>query len=111
MKFQSTREAFVLHHWDVGKNKADNILINGKGRIDPDQRDANGEIDFENNMPLATFVVTKGFRYRFRMVSPGFTLCPIQVSIENHSMIIIATDTSSVKPLQVQSLIIHPGER
>ena len=21
-----------MHHWDTGKNKADNVLINGKGR-------------------------------------------------------------------------------
>ena len=30
--FQTTRDAFVMHHWDTGKNKADNVLINGKGR-------------------------------------------------------------------------------
>ena len=23
----------MLHHWDTGKNKADNLLINGKGRF------------------------------------------------------------------------------
>ena len=108
---QSTREAFILHHWDVGKNKADNILVNGKGRIDQDQKDANEGIDTTNEMPLSTFHVTKGFRYRFRMVSPGFTLCPILVSIENHSMYIIASDTFPVEPIQVGSLIIHPGER
>ena len=101
----------MLHHWDAGKNKADNILINGRGRINPDQREVNIAISSDNKMPLATFFVTKGIRYRFRIVSPGFTLCPIQVSIESHSMIIIASDTAPVKPIEVQALIIHPGER
>ena len=109
--FQSTREAFVLHHWDVAENQADNILINGKGRINKDQKDINKNIDESNNMPLATFVVKKGFRYRFRMSSPGFTLCPIVVSIENHSMTLIDSDSASLKPIKLNSFIIHPGER
>lgn len=100
-----------MHHWDVGKNKADNILINGRGRIDQDQTDANPDINESNNMPLATFVVTKGYRYRFRMVSPGFTLCPILMSIENHILTVIASDDGSDEPMEVNSLIIHPGER
>ena len=101
----------MLHHWDAGKNKADNILINGRGRIEPDQREVNIAISSDNKLPLATFFVTKGIRYRFRIVSPGFTLCPIQVSIQSHSMIIIASDTAPVKPIEVQALIVHPGER
>ena len=97
----------------MGKNKADNILVNGRGRINSDQKAANccKEIDATNELPLANFVVTKGFRYRFRILSPGFTLCPILMSIQNHNMTVIATDTSPVEPIEVQSLIIHPGER
>ena len=101
----------MLHHWDVGKNKADNILINGRGRIDQDQVDANSDINESNNMPLATFMVDKGLRYRFRMVSPGFTLCPILMSIENHTLTVIASDDGSDEPMAVSSLVIHPGER
>ena len=70
---QGTREVFVLHHWDTGKNKADNLLINGKGR----------KVKFGDNeefsTPTEVFHVEKGSRYRFRVISPGFTLCPIQV--------------------------------
>ena len=108
---KATREAFVLHHWDNGTNKADNILINGKGRIDLDQAAENPTINKSNSMPLETFVVKKGFRYRFRMVSPGFTLCPIVMSIENHTLTVIASDDGSDEPLDVESLVIHPGER
>ena len=118
----------------MGKNKADNIIINGRGRIYPDQVDAkkkyqeklsksihayfgnnwytaHTEIYPSNKMPLATFTVTKDKRYRFRIASPGFTLCPIQISVEKHTITVIASDTGSVRPLKVQSLIIHPGER
>ena len=100
-----------MHHWDLGKNKADNILINGRGRIDPDQKEANEDINETNNLPLETFWVTKGFRYRFRIVSPGFTLCPILISVQNHTLTVIASDTGFDEPLSVESLVIHPGER
>ena len=108
---QATREAFVLHHWDSGPNKADNILINGRGRINLNQSVGNKESNGTNEFPLTNFVVTKGFRYRFRIVSSGFTLCPVLMSIENHSMTVIASDTSAVEPISIESLIIHPGER
>ena len=111
VNIQATREAFVLHHWDSGPNKANNILINGRGRINLNQSVGNKAINGTDEFPLTNFVVTKGFRYRFRIVSPGFTLCPILMSIENHSMTVIASDTSSVEPVNIESLIIHPGER
>lgn len=96
----ATREAFVLHHWDTGKNKADNMLINGMGRSE------NG-----TKTPYASFHVKSGYRYRFRIVSPGFTLCPIQVSVENHTLTLIASDTESIEPVEVNSFILHEGER
>ena len=77
----------------------------------PDQEKVNNATISHNTMPLAAFFVRKEMRYRFRMVSPAFTLCPIQVSIEGHSMAIIAADTVPVKPTEVQALVIHPGER
>jgi len=67
---QSTREAFVLHHWDTGKNKADNLLINGRGKYKPIEG---------KKTPWTSFAVKGGKRYRFRVISPGFSLCPIQV--------------------------------
>ena len=85
---------------DTGKNKADTILINGKGRTE------NGP-----KTPFATFNVKSGFRYRFRIISPGFTLCPIEVSVENHNLTLIASDTHSIVPMEVTSFIVHEGER
>ena len=85
---------------DTGKNKADTILINGHGRTE------NGP-----KTPFATFNVKSGFRYRFRIISPGFTLCPIEVSVENHNLTLIASDTHSIVPMEVTSFIVHEGER
>ena len=56
--FKSTREAFVLHHWDTGKNKADSLLINGKGRF----KTFGGQI--KTTTPTAVFNVESGTRLR-----------------------------------------------
>ena len=50
-------------------------------------------------------------RYRFRVISPGFTLCPISVSIDNHTLTMIASDGSPFRPVEVQSVVLEPGER
>ena len=76
------------------------MLINGRGR------NQNG-----TKTPYATFQVRSGFRYRFRIVSPGFTLCPIEVSVENHTLTVIASDTHAVSPIEVNSIVVHEGER
>ena len=44
-------------------------------------------------------------------MSPGFTLCPIVVSVDDHNLTMIASDGAPFKPQQVQSFIVHPGER
>lgn len=94
------REAFILHHWDTGKNKADGVLVNGFGRTVGQSR-----------TPLATFHVTSGKRYRFRLISPGFTLCPIQFSVDDHELTVIASDTAPVDPYKVRTIIVQEGER
>ena len=76
------------------------MLINGKGRTSDGLK-----------TPFSTFHVRSGFRYRFRVTSPGFTLCPIEVSVENHTLTLIASDTSNLEPVEVNSFILHEGER
>ena len=70
---------------------------------------------FETNLldriPMATFFVTSNKRYRFRLLSPGFTLSPIRMSIDNHTLHVIATDSGPVKKIKVKSIVIFPGER
>jgi len=38
-------------------------------------------------------------------------LCPILISVENHTLTVIASDNGSDEPMSVESLVIHPGER
>lgn len=93
-------EKFLAHHHSDGDNKVRNILINGFGRyrgekVEQENHDENG-----NEMPLAIFAVNKGFRYRFRLINAGFLNCPIEVSIDNHTMQVISTDGRSIVPVE-----------
>ena len=103
---------------------SENLLVNGRGRFTDDQFNYNPKYNLtqtaknnffkENNydkLPLSTFFVTKGKRYRFRVIYFGFTYCPVMVHIEEHDMTIIATDASPVRPKKVKSFIIHSGQR
>ena len=103
---------------------SDNILINGLGRLPNDSfikndmykdyRESNRN-PFEENLldhlPLANFFVTSKKHYRFRMMNPGFTIAPIRISIDNHTLYVIATDPGPVVETPVKSIVIFPGER
>ena len=69
------------------------------------------EVNLLDRLPLATFFVTANKRYRFRLLSPGFTIAPIRMSIDNHTLYVIATDSGPVKLKKVKSIVIFPGER
>ena len=118
-----------MMHWDGGKGASSNILINGRGRFFEDSllanplylkfhQTTNDYINFNpfektllNFLPMETFYVTSGKRYRFRIMNPGFTVCPIRLTIDHHSITVIQTDSYGVEPKKVRSLVIFPGER
>ncbi|KAK6192790.1 hypothetical protein SNE40_004203 [Patella caerulea] len=80
-------------------------LINGKAR--------KFDVKHENNTaktPVSEFEVTQGQRYRFRLIG-GSSACAFQVSVDSHTLLVIANDGVPVKPLVVDALIISPGER
>ncbi|KAF8888308.1 laccase-5 [Infundibulicybe gibba] len=83
----------------VGPAAADSTLINGKGRY------VGGEL-----VDLAIINVTKGRRYRFRLVSiscePNYTF-----SIDGHQITIIEADGESTRPVTVDALTIFAGQR
>ena len=60
--------------------------------------------------PLTWFNVTRGQKYRFRVIGVG-SLYPLRISIDNHHLTIISTDGYEVEPWVVESFIINPGER
>ncbi|XP_011177989.1 uncharacterized protein LOC105209329 isoform X1 [Zeugodacus cucurbitae] len=83
----------------------ESVLINGKGQF----RDPN--TGFMTNTPLEIFTITPGRRYRFRMINAFASVCPAQVTIEGHTMTVIATDGEPVHPVDVNTIISFSGER
>ncbi|XP_061164931.1 uncharacterized protein LOC133173877 [Saccostrea echinata] len=98
---------FANHHHAGGDNKPASMLINGKGTFQEFRNLHNTTI----YTPRETLVVEQGRRYRIRLISNGLLNCPIQFSIDNHSLIIIATDGFPVQPITVESLNVFAGER
>jgi iron transport multicopper oxidase len=80
-------------------------LINGAGRTFPINPNANA-----TNVPLAVVSVTKGKRYRFRVINmssdPGYLF-----SIDQHNFTIIEADGENVVPHAVDALQIFAGQR
>ncbi|KAL3853447.1 hypothetical protein ACJMK2_016983 [Sinanodonta woodiana] len=78
-------------------------LINGRGRFyDP-------ETGTHNNAPLECFHVQQGKSYRFRVLAVGI-MHPFRVSVDNHSLLIVASDGHGIEPVMAESFIISPGE-
>uniref|UniRef100_T1JM48 Laccase n=1 Tax=Strigamia maritima TaxID=126957 RepID=T1JM48_STRMM len=103
--FSATK--FAAHHHSDGNNKAESFLINGKGRYRAFLDDDDGKVF----TPVETFHVKYGKNYRFRVVGNGFLNCPFELSIDDHSIKVIASDGSPIKPVDVESIVIYSGER
>ena len=103
----TTLDKFTGHFHNDVDNKASDILINGRGTLAAVTSMVNSSV--VSYTPRATFTVKSGFRYRFRLINTGALYCPIQFSIDNHNLTIIATDGKPVDSVVVQSLIIFAG--
>lgn len=78
------------------------ILINGKA----------GFSHLSNlSVPLTTFKVKQGFRYRFRLINAAAENCYMQISIDKHKLKIIAADGHPVDPIDIDSISLLAGER
>ncbi|CAL1533176.1 unnamed protein product [Lymnaea stagnalis] len=104
---EMTVNRFAAHHHDDGDNKPELMLINGMGKYQEFKGD-NGTSYFT---PRATFTVKGGKKYRFRVISSAIMNCPIQISIEGHTMTVIASDGNSFEPIVVDTFNIFAGER
>ncbi|XP_063411957.1 uncharacterized protein LOC134694824 isoform X2 [Mytilus trossulus] len=79
-------------------------LINGRGRFYRSSTE-------HNEVPLTRFEVEQNKDYRFRVISAA-TLYPFRVFVERHRPIyIVASDGFEIGKTEVESFIIHPGER
>lgn len=65
---------------------------------------------FMTNTPLEVFTITPGRRYRFRLINSYGSVCPAQITVEGHTLTIIATDGEAVQPVQVNTIISFSGK-
>ncbi|XP_022097719.1 laccase-1-like isoform X2 [Acanthaster planci] len=92
---------FAKSQWGGG-SRVDSILINGKGiapGISPP------------HPPLEVFNVEQGKRYRFRVINGASSFCNMQFSVQNHTLLVIASDGGPFQPQAVEYFRINGGER
>jgi len=104
---QSTMDKFVMHHHSDKNNKGEGMLINGRGMF------TNFTDEFNNTIttPLSEFEVNSTKRYRFRAISNAVVFCPMEISVDNHNLTVIASDGKDIEPEIVSTLTLHGGER
>ncbi|XP_060526823.1 uncharacterized protein LOC132702294 isoform X2 [Cylas formicarius] len=100
-------EKFLSHHHSIGDNKPATLLVNGFGRF----KEFDGDDNVTIYTPVARFRVEQGYRYRFRVINAGFLNCPIELSVDNHTLKVISSDGNDFAPVEVQSLVTYAGER
>jgi L-ascorbate oxidase len=100
-------DKFMSHMQNDAGNKPDTILVNGLGRF----KHFDSANDTTIFTPTARFTVEQGYRYRFRLINAGFLNCPIELSIDNHTLWVISSDGSDFNATEVQSLVTYAGER
>ncbi|XP_066146897.1 uncharacterized protein [Euwallacea fornicatus] len=101
-------EKFLNHHHSIGDNKPLTLLVNALGRNKVFNYDDNNATYYT---PLARFMVDQGYRYRFRIINAGFLNCPVEMSVDNHTITVISSDGGDVAPVEVDSLVTYAGER
>ncbi|XP_053386681.1 uncharacterized protein LOC123538503 [Mercenaria mercenaria] len=79
-------------------------LINGRGRV------INEQGEQLTKTPLSVFTVQPGKQYRFRIIGGGFAL-QHKVSVDNHTIKIVAADGNDIDAIIADSFIMHSGER
>ncbi|XP_014215268.1 laccase-3-like [Copidosoma floridanum] len=83
------------------------ILVNGLGRF----KHFGVKDDKPLYIPSTAFEVKPSLRYRIRLINGGGEDCPIEMSIDNHPMIVISLDGKDIEPIEVDAIVTWPGER
>ncbi|PNF18421.1 Laccase [Cryptotermes secundus] len=82
---------------------ANSFLINGRGRTRIGTK--------STTTPYGQINVKAGNRYRLRVVGGLCTVCPVKLTIDGHTLLVIATDGNPVAPVRVDSINLFSGER
>lgn len=84
---------------DIADVPFESALINGKGRFKN-----------ESVAPLATIDVKPGETLRLRVIN-GSSTYQFRFQIDGHSLTVVATDGAPMRPVEVDNLMLSPGER
>uniref|UniRef100_A0A8D8UU38 Laccase-2 n=1 Tax=Cacopsylla melanoneura TaxID=428564 RepID=A0A8D8UU38_9HEMI len=82
--------------------KPDALLINGQNQVPSDN---------SPRVPMHFFKVQKDKKYRFRIIGGSCLACPLIFTVENHPLLVIASDGTPVEPFTVDTLTMFPGDR
>ncbi|XP_015605758.1 uncharacterized protein LOC107272784 [Cephus cinctus] len=83
----------------------DSLLINGKGRwTDPNTNQT-------TTSQREIYHVKQGKKYRFRTISAYSTSCIVELTVQNHSLLLIAQDGDPVVEKYVNTITLGSGER
>lgn len=112
---------------DMGDESISAILINGRGGDLTEWESENGMPHNSHiskrsksspksdsptpELPRSEFMVERGKSYRFRVINAGLQYCPLEFSIDDHNLTVIATDGNPIQRIDVASFFILPGER
>ncbi|XP_044727982.1 laccase-8-like [Chrysoperla carnea] len=99
-------EIFALQNFASTGMPPYDILINGKSEKEVYTKDGKNY-----KTPRAVFEVEQGKRYRFRAIFNSIIYCPVQVSIDNHNLTMIGSDSGEFNPVEVETFIGNAGER
>lgn len=88
----------------------DNGLIQGTNYFNCSLYTDDSGYTCQDNSTRATFEVTKGKRYRLRLINTG-AFTEFEFSIDNHTLSVIEADSTLVQPVTVNRLPIHIAQR
>ncbi|KAK7090336.1 uncharacterized protein [Littorina saxatilis] len=100
--------AVFFHSRKFESQSPDSILINGRGVYPPTREVL---VNRTTMTPFAQFHVQANRRYRFRLINAGALRCPIEFSVDDHHLLLIASDGRPFVPFSVTSVLMFSGER
>ncbi|XP_021918366.1 oxidoreductase OpS5-like [Zootermopsis nevadensis] len=106
---KSTREVLTVSKYTGTRSSGEGLIINGLGGLEAFELPP--EEDTFDTMPREVFTVEQGQRYRFRVIYNNQIPCPVQLSVQNHSLLVIASDGASFTPVPANSIMLNGGER
>ena len=47
-----------------------------------------------------SFRFSQNFKYRFRLIAAAGADCPVQISIDNHTILVVSLDSNDIEPIE-----------